>query len=191
MSWRLARSLEVLRDEVNAAAPKRSKVSDGTIGDSAHSTRASDHNVNSAGVVRAMDLTHDPAGGLDCHELAARVIALGKANHRALGAGAYVIWRGRIASDTYGWTWRSYSGSNPHNHHCHISVATAAAGYDSTAPWTQEDDDMSPEQEARQKRIEDKLDSLHKKIDKFRDNEWKRDVREGQQLGRIEDQTKP
>lgn len=52
-------------------------------------------------------------------------------------------------------------------------------------------DNMSPEQEARQKRIEEKLDSLHKKIDKFRDNEWKRDVREGQQLGRIEDQTKP
>jgi len=42
MSWRLARSLEPLRNEVNAAAPNRSKASDGTIGDTAHSSRASD-----------------------------------------------------------------------------------------------------------------------------------------------------
>lgn len=31
MSWRLAKSLEVLRSQVNAAYPKRSKASDGTI----------------------------------------------------------------------------------------------------------------------------------------------------------------
>jgi hypothetical protein len=34
---------------------------------------------------------------------------------------AYVIFNGRIASSRMGWRWRKYSGSNPHNHHCHIS----------------------------------------------------------------------
>jgi hypothetical protein len=34
---------------------------------------------------------------------------------------AYVIFNGRIASARMGWRWRKYSGSNPHNHHCHIS----------------------------------------------------------------------
>ncbi len=34
---------------------------------------------------------------------------------------SYVIFNGRIASARMGWRWRKYSGSNPHNHHCHIS----------------------------------------------------------------------
>ena len=61
----MAKSLEVLLKQVNAQAPGRSKVSDGGIGDEEHSSRASDHNPNAAGVVQALDLTHDPAGGFD------------------------------------------------------------------------------------------------------------------------------
>jgi hypothetical protein len=34
---------------------------------------------------------------------------------------AYIIFEGRIASSRMGWRWRKYSGSNPHNKHCHIS----------------------------------------------------------------------
>ena len=64
-SWRLAKSLDVLRNQVNAQAPTRSKACDGTIGDQAHSSRASDHNPNAKGVVQAQDFTHDPAGGFD------------------------------------------------------------------------------------------------------------------------------
>lgn len=141
MSWRTAYSLDALLDEINASAPGRSKAADGSIGDTAHSSRASDHNPNPAGVVRARDFTHDPTGGFDAHTFAEAVRLLGIAGHPALGPGAYVISRGRIASATYGWAWRTYSGSNPHDHHTHVSVATAAAGYDSTAHWgvTQED----------------------------------------------------
>ena len=36
MSWRVARSLLVLFDQLNAAAPGRSRSSDGTVGDLAH-----------------------------------------------------------------------------------------------------------------------------------------------------------
>lgn len=145
MSWRVARSLDTLLAEVNAAAPNRSKLADGSIGDPAHAARESDHNPNAAGVVRARDITHDPADGCDADELAEHVRRLALAGHPALGPGAYVIWNWRIASateDSQPWDWEPYSGSNGHTQHVHISVATAAAGYDSTAPWgwNQEDD---------------------------------------------------
>lgn len=148
MSWRVARSLDVLLEEINATAPLRSKVSDGSIGDAAHATRESDHNpwviFAGQGIVRARDFTHDPAAGLDCNELAealAALIAVG--GHPACRSGAYVIWRSRIFSfDRRHEGWRTYSGSNPHDKHLHLSVATDPAGFDSTRPWliTQEDD---------------------------------------------------
>lgn len=143
MSWRVARSLDVLLGELNAAAPLRSKVSDGSIGDAAHATRDSDHNPfviddDGEGVVRARDFTHDPINGLDGDLLAARLVELAKSGHPALGPGAYVIWEGRIASateDGQPWDWEPYGGSNEHRKHIHVSVALAASGYDSTRPW--------------------------------------------------------
>lgn len=134
-----ARSLEVLLDEINKAAPNRNKASDGGIGDAAHATRDSDHNpwvkdANGVGVVRARDFTHHPAGGLDCNELASFLAAkLGV--HPALGSGAYVIWNGRIIStNRKSEGWRPYYGSNPHNKHLHLSVETGT-GYDSRTPF--------------------------------------------------------
>jgi hypothetical protein len=70
MAWRLARSLVVLRDQVNKAAPNRRKGSDGTIGNAAHRNRESDHNPDQQGVVRALDITHDPQNGMDAGRLA-------------------------------------------------------------------------------------------------------------------------
>lgn len=133
MSWRVARTLETLRGEIDKAAPRRNKASDGSIGDAAHSSRTSDHNPNGAGVVRARDFTHDPAGGLDCFALASHLVGLlGK--HPGLRGGAYIIWQGRIIStDRLGEGWRKYTGSNPHNHHLHLSCGRE--GYDSTQPY--------------------------------------------------------
>ena len=68
MSWHLAPALDRLRDEVNAKWPNRSKASDGTIGDAAHSSRTSDHNPNSRRSVNAMDIT---AKGIDTDTLIA------------------------------------------------------------------------------------------------------------------------
>lgn len=132
MSWTLAPSLKVLRDEINAAAPNRSKRSDGTIGDPAHAARVSDHNPNKAGVVRAFDVTHDPGNGVSCDWLADYLIGLFGV-HPAMGPGSYVIWRARIWSyDKRSQGWRPSTG---HHQHMHVSVATAPAGYNSNAPW--------------------------------------------------------
>src|SRR4029453_9529897 len=75
MNWFLAPSLRALFAEVNHAASRRSKGSDGTIGDLRHSARTSDHNPDphAGGVVRAADVTHDPTGGCDCNRLASTI----------------------------------------------------------------------------------------------------------------------
>lgn len=141
MTWRVARSLDVLLGEVNTFAPHRSKVSDGSIGDAAHAIRSSDHNpwrqAGGIGVVGARDFTHDPTGGLDCQHLAEHLAGmLATGQHPALASGAYIIWRRRILSrDRLGEGWRAYYGSNPHEAHLHLSVATSATGFDSLAPW--------------------------------------------------------
>lgn len=134
MAWRLAKSLEMLRSQVNAKYPNRSKMSDGTIGDPAHSARTSDHNPNSAGVVTAMDITHDPAHGVNAGLLAETLLASRDPRIK------YIISNRRIAASsvvgsTPAWQWRSYTGSNPHDKHVHVSVSASASKYDSVAPW--------------------------------------------------------
>lgn len=134
MAWRLAGSLVRLRDQVNAYAPNRSRASDGTIGDPAHASSASDHNPNGAGVVCAFDITHDPAGGLDAHALANHLIANRNSQLK------YVISNSRIAGAWTGWQWAAYNGSNPHDHHIHVSVGVGDDGasqppYDGTQDW--------------------------------------------------------
>jgi hypothetical protein len=135
MAWRVARSLDILLGQLNALAPRRSKASDGSIGDAAHATRDSDHNpwyvFGGQALVTARDFTHDPAGGLDCHQLAAALV--GRRDPRI----KYVIWNRRILSGNPGpspWRWRAYSGSNPHTKHLHVSVVASPA-CDSPTSW--------------------------------------------------------
>ena len=132
MTWRLAKSLERLRAQVNAAVPGRSKSSDGSIGDAAHASRASDHNPyikdkNGVGVVRAIDITHDPKGGFDSYTFANHLRKTGDKRIR------YIISNYHIANP--GQPWRKYSGSNPHDHHVHISVSESASLYDDASDW--------------------------------------------------------
>ena len=132
--WRLAHALEKLRAQVNLARPNRSKSSDGSIGDAAHASRSSDHNPwisdGSMGVVSAIDITHDPKGGFDSYAFAEWLRT--KKDKRI----KYVISNKRIFSSVSSpWTWRPYSGSNPHDHHVHVSVQSTKALYDSTTDW--------------------------------------------------------
>ena len=133
MTWRMAKSLETLREQVNMLAPNRDKSSDGGIGNAEHSARLSDHNPDDDGVVKARDFTNDPAHGMDSQRLADALVASRDPRIK------YVISNRKICSGTNqdkpAWVWRPYSGSNPHNHHCHVSVKRDAAHYDSTVPW--------------------------------------------------------
>jgi hypothetical protein len=132
MGWRLAKSLDVYLAQINAAAPRRDKSSDGGIGDAAHASRSSDHNPwvkdGNTGIVRAYDITHDPEDGCDAGVIAEALRVSG--DHRI----DYIIWNKQIANA--GKPWRKYSGSNPHTLHCHVSVDTSKSNYDSTAPWS-------------------------------------------------------
>lgn len=141
-SWRVAKCLDQLLAEVNASAPNRSKASDGSIGDADHQNTNSDHNPWCQGwVVTARDITHDPAGGFDSYAYAewqrqrcrGDILLNGEREIRV----KYIISNRKIASPTDNWAWRNYTGSNPHDHHVHISVdCTAEGGYmDSTDPW--------------------------------------------------------
>lgn len=132
MNWRLANSLIVLRNQVNAAYPNRNRLSDGTIGDAAHALVKSEHNPNSEGVVTAMDITHDPANGADMNVFAQSLIT----DPRTW----YVIFNRRIWEDG---AWAPYNGSNPHDKHLHISTKQNKASYDDTRVWPLKEDDLA------------------------------------------------
>jgi hypothetical protein len=140
--WRVAAALLKLRDQVNAKFPNRKKDSDGTIGDLNHCPGSSDHCPNitdgGVGVVTAMDITHDPAHGLDAGVVAETL----RLSHDPRIK--YIISNGRIANfQALGgqppFAWRPYNGSNPHTKHFHISVRpgkTGPSGYDTTTNWS-------------------------------------------------------
>lgn len=138
MAWRVAKSLDKLLAQIDNMAPKRSKVSDGAIGDAAHATRDSDHNPwvkdGATGVVTARDFTHDPSNGADMNKVTE---AIRKSKDRRV---KYVLWNRQMYSsysaNGYGpYMWRPYSGSNPHTKHAHVSVHPQKSLYDSTKAW--------------------------------------------------------
>jgi hypothetical protein len=132
-NWRAAKSITTLRKQLNEMFPQRSKISDGIVGDLAHSQRASDHNPNGAGVVTAFDITHDPKTGVDCHKLAKTLQTMRDPRIK------YLIWNGRITQKTDVTKWKGYSGKNPHKHHLHLSVSSNPKLYDDAGEWNLSD----------------------------------------------------
>lgn len=124
MSWHLAPSLVQFRDEVNKKWPKRSKKSDGTIGDASHAARKSDHNPNSRGSVNAIDITYP---GVDPDVIIAAV--------KKHPSAAYVIFNRHIYSATDGWAKKPYAGISPHTEHLHISIKQSVKAENSTVKW--------------------------------------------------------
>ncbi|HEY0489327.1 MAG TPA: hypothetical protein VGD30_07445 [Telluria sp.] len=138
VQWRVAQSLSALKRQIDAAYPGRSKLSDGTIGDDRHRTRASDHNAHISdggmGIVTAFDITHDPAHGCDAGTIAALLHASRDPRIK------YIIWNHRIANSSPigaapAWAWRAYTGTNPHDKHCHLSVKASKPLYDDVSAW--------------------------------------------------------
>jgi hypothetical protein len=142
VAWHVAASLEVLRQQLNALAPQRSKISDGGIGDWAHATRASDHNPWYRNTVTARDFTHDPDGGLDGERLARALVASGDRRIK------YLIWNRRIWQGT----WEPYTGVNAHTHHLHVSVV-ADPRCEQVTPWELPGLNTTPRPELRTLRL--------------------------------------
>lgn len=132
MAWRVARSLLTLRDQIDAAFPGRSRVSDGYIGDTAHQNTSSDHNPwYGPGIVTAADWTHDPRNGFDIDKFTDQLQASRD------GRIKYVIANGWIMDSRpqfSPWQWVRYNGSNPHTSHVHVSVVATPA-CDDTSRW--------------------------------------------------------
>jgi hypothetical protein len=118
---KLCKAGQQLRLQVDDSYPDRDRSSDGWIGDTRHSARASDHNPDSAGIVRAIDIDRDLSGKAKpdlMPDLADQIRLCARRSDKRI---SYVIFNGRIASSKKAWAWRPYDGINKHNHHCHIS----------------------------------------------------------------------
>ena len=127
-----------VREQADALWPDRSRTSDGICASPKHTAAnpTSDHELGNA-----VDLTHDPAHGVDTYWLADQLRIHGDPRIK------YVISNGRIWNPSISPNWRTYSGSNRHDHHVHISIHASARN--DARPWFPfiGDDDMTETQE--------------------------------------------
>jgi len=129
--WYLCKAGVTLRNQINALYPNRDKSSDGSVGDLSHANRKSDHNPNSAGAVRAVDIDEDLGytGARGFSQAARRIVdALCASKDARI---TYIIYEGRITvKGTNLQQWKTYTGSNAHKHHFHVSFSSDARLYD-------------------------------------------------------------
>src|SRR4051812_2321616 len=118
---RIAKSILVLRAQVDSLYPHRDKTSDGIWGDLAHSKRKSDHNPNALGLVTAIDIDADLDGDANGPKVGVIVESLRK-NRENWNRIKYIIYRGQITVPGDLSQWKLYTGPNGHYHHAHISV---------------------------------------------------------------------
>lgn len=115
MKWWKPTPVIRLFNALNRLWPKRDKASDGTIGDSAHAKRKSDHNPDPnsrpPGVVRAADVDKD---GIHMPTLLAALL-LHPATH-------YIIFNRVIYTLERAFRRAAYGGSDPHTGHLHWST---------------------------------------------------------------------
>lgn len=123
---KVAPAAQSILNQATFYRPKRSKASDGTIGDAAHRNRVSDHNPDRDGIVLAADLTHDPKRGVDAHGWVRWRVARGDRRIK------YAISMGQIWEQETR-RWKKYDGDNPHTLHAHVSINKAYQN--DTSPW--------------------------------------------------------
>lgn len=136
--WRLAPSLQRLFGERNRRFPKHDEWSDGSLGDTSHATRFSDHNPDGAGWVHAIDIDatvqHEmgtgPIGDYIC-----RVLLRQARSGRLRNVLHYIIYRGLIWSKSTGWRPHTYTGSNSHHSHVHVSIDRTAGARGWSKGW--------------------------------------------------------
>jgi hypothetical protein len=123
MKPKLCKAGVQLREQFDDCYGDRTRSSDGWLGDSRHAARKSDHNPDGEGWVRAIDISRNLSGKPKpdiMPDVADQLRLLAKSDKRL----SYLIFDGKIASSKSAWRWRTYTGVNKHNHHCHISFTT-------------------------------------------------------------------
>lgn len=149
MAWELVRSLVALRNEFNVLAPGRDKGADGSIGDSAHTSRSDhtpdessiylrDHDADSKNEVHALDIDSTGPFPRSFGSIVQAIIAGEKA--KWLDADdvcrlEYVIFNRKIYSRERDFAPRDYTGSDPHTNHAHFSGRYLTASENDTRPW--------------------------------------------------------
>lgn len=128
-----------LRDEFNQIAPARDKASDGWIGDSAHSSRSSDHNPDSRGLVHAIDVDTDlRESDLTMQKCVDKVLShCRRSSSDPLNEArlTYIIWDRHIY-EAPGWSKQPYTGSSdPHTNHAHFSAEHVPSLERDTSTW--------------------------------------------------------
>lgn len=128
-NWHLAPSLVNLRSEIHSRWPNHDRTSDGSVGDTSHSSSVSDHNPNSRGSVNAIDEDKD---GVDMNVILAAVKRHPSAH--------YFIYKfpgqpTKIWDSHNNWNPQTYTGTNPHDKHCHISIYQSKAAEDNQTGW--------------------------------------------------------
>jgi hypothetical protein len=134
-----------LRREFNQAFPRRDVQSDGWIADALHSPSSHHspdesssvlrhHDADSKNEVHALDVDEDLRDAQTTMAEAVREI------HRRHRAGidnriTEIIYEGRIATAARGWTWRDYSGANPHDKHAHFSASYVTSRESDVRPF--------------------------------------------------------
>jgi hypothetical protein len=172
-SWILVPCLGQLRTDLNRLAPNRDKGSDGTIGDTAHQSRVSDHNDDEVGRVpiRDADAKHEVHAldldvnlrepNLTMEMVVQHVVA--RCRSGAENRLRYIIFNRRIWEASNGWRQRAYSGDNPHDKHAHFSASYDSWHEASTASWRLEDIPVALT-EADKKWLEGKIDAAEARI---------------------------
>jgi hypothetical protein len=145
-----------LRNEFNRLAPDRDKGSDGSVGDTSHAAKPSDHNPDETGntptedsdrknEVHAIDVDnqlHKSGWTMDrCLDIIIDRHRDGRDDRLQ-----NVIYNRRIWSRSWGWTARAYTGASAHTEHAHFSARYTTAQENDTSAWgllEGEDDDMA------------------------------------------------
>jgi hypothetical protein len=138
-SWRVVNSLNKLNEQVRAYAPRAVPPATdvnawGSIADGVHST-SSDHYphfysaLGGTAVVCARDFPNAPTLGLNAWTFCEHLRQVRDPRVQ------YIICNGKITGVSYGWTWHTYTGDDPHDTHFHVSSVHSAIA-DSTATWS-------------------------------------------------------
>lgn len=140
--------LVALRTEINTLAPSRDKGADGWIGNEEHQQESSDHNPDDTPGVRTPYTDADRVAEVHAIDIDATgpwppgkdldwIVETIRGRHlRGFDDRLQnVIYRKRIASKSWGWTWHDYTGADPHTGHAHFSAVYTTTQEADARPW--------------------------------------------------------